>query len=62
MLEHFSSKKNITFDIQIEGDKSCFQQIHGDEMRYKQILLNFLSNSIKFSPKNAQIIVGLKVT
>jgi signal transduction histidine kinase len=62
MLEHFSSKKNITFDIQIEGDKLCFQQIHGDEMRYKQILLNFLSNSIKFSPKNAQIIVGLKVT
>ena len=61
MLEHFSSKKNITFEIQVEGDNLCFQQIHGDEMRYQQILLNFLSNSIKFSPKHAKIIVGLKV-
>lgn len=62
MLEHFSSQKKITFSTHIESDSSCFQQIFGDERRYLQILINFLSNSLKFSPKNAQIIVRLKVT
>ena len=33
----------------------------GDERRYLQILINFLSNAIKFSPKDGCIIIGINV-
>lgn len=38
-----------------------FKQICGDERRYLQILINFLSNAIKFSPRDSNILVGLMI-
>lgn len=38
-----------------------FRKIFGDQRRYLQILINFLSNSIKFSPSGKEIIVCLKL-
>ena len=35
--------------------------IFGDERRYLQIIINFLSNALKFSPKDSQIKINLKV-
>ena len=32
-------------------------QILGDQNRYLQILLNFISNAIKFTPENGKITV-----
>lgn len=37
------------------------KRIIGDERRYLQILLNFLSNSLKFSQKNGTISVNLRI-
>ena len=35
--------------------------IHGDQRRYLQILLNFISNSLKFTNKDGQIRVSLRI-
>lgn len=36
-------------------DKEYFLHINGDSHRYFQILLNFMSNAVKFTPMNGTI-------
>ena len=42
-------------------DKYYFEKIFADERRYSQIILNFLSNAIKFSNIDGSVFVHLKV-
>ena len=60
MLEHHASQKNITFESKV-SQSQFFTSVYGDERRYMQILVNFLSNSLKFSPRNSSIIIALEV-
>ena len=54
--------------VRVEGpeflnplDKYYFKQVFSDERRYAQIILNFLSNGIKFTPANGVVKIILKV-
>ena len=38
-----------------ESDKDYFLLINGDSHRYFQILLNFMSNAVKFTPMDGNI-------
>ena len=42
-------------------DQFYFRKVLGDERRYRQIILNFLSNSIKFTPRGGVVSVHLRV-
>ena len=43
-------------------EKYYFKEVLGDENRYSQIILNFVSNAIKFSKKNGSVTVRLNLT
>ena len=53
-VEDDSSEKSdegIEHDLTQEETERVFSKINGDQRRYTQILLNFVSNSIKFTPE-----------
>ena len=37
-----------------------FKNIHGDEARFTQIFLNFLSNAFKFTPPEGNISIEIR--
>ena len=61
LVDHISQSKKITLETFTESDNQFFEEVLGDERRYLQILVNFLSNALKFSPKDSKIVIGLKV-
>ena len=63
MLLFSANEAGIELRAQIDSLKhlNFIQRIHGDERRYLQILLNFLSNSLKFTNKNGVVKIGIKV-
>ena len=48
-------KKNITFNIIITDD--CTREIYTDIGKIEQILKNFLSNALKFTPENGTVTI-----
>jgi signal transduction histidine kinase len=44
-----------------QSDAKFFEQIYGDRNRLVQVLTNFLSNSIKFSNRDSQIVINLEI-
>ena len=43
-------------------DKLYFKHLYGDENRFCQIIVNFMTNGIKFTPADGVVSIGLKVT
>ncbi len=48
-------RKNLEFDIDISGIK--YEQVYCDRMRLEQLLLNLITNAVKFTHENGKISV-----
>ncbi len=44
-----------------ESEAKYFAAVYGDESRIMQVIINFLSNSLKFSNKGSKIVLYLKM-
>lgn len=59
MMDHQIKKKQLNFSCYIQPD-ICFMVI--DKLRFKQIMLNLLSNALKFTPENGFIEIKAEIT
>ena len=55
-----AAEKKQAFDVHI--DDSIPKSLIGDEQRISQVVANFLSNAIKFTPENGKITLDAKLT
>ena len=57
VVSHFARSKNIKLGPPIveEDQKKYFMTLFGDKNRFMQVIINFVSNSIKFSHRNSKI-------
>ena len=50
-LSYFGDQKNIQPELIVDAEiEPFFKNFNGDEARYSQIFLNFISNAFKFTP------------
>jgi signal transduction histidine kinase len=60
VLRFESKRKGIALKLSVPyNNLTSFNQIYSDESRFLQILLNLLSNSLKYTPNNGHIEVKL---
>jgi len=63
IMLHTACSKKIEFNVQIdkESNLQLISNLQGDSRRIKQILLNFVSNSLKFTPAKGKITIKIRV-
>ena len=63
MFNFQANEHGIKLAAEIDNLKSLdmIQAVQGDPRRYLQILLNFLSNSLKFTDRGGSITVGIRI-
>ena len=64
LVGHVADKKKVTLElpeIQIKHEEAYYTAIYGDQNRFLQVIINFLSNSLKFSTSGSKIKILLKM-
>ena len=63
ILLHMANDNNINLKAEIDTKENLdlIQAIYGDERRYLQILMNFLSNALKFTNWSGTVTIEIKV-
>lgn len=58
-----ANEKNIKLEAWIDKkiNLDLILQVYGDERRYMQILMNFMSNALKFTNKNGSVSIAIDV-
>jgi two-component system CheB/CheR fusion protein len=46
------------YEIVLQGNSGAI--VHGDKQRLEQVLLNYLSNAVKYSPRNKKVLVNVE--
>lgn len=61
-MGYIAEKKRVklVFKPALALEEELYRNIYGDESRFVQVIINFLSNSLKFSEANSKIVVFLK--
>jgi signal transduction histidine kinase len=60
-VEHLSSVKQVRLLTRFGNNSSYFHRLLGNPRIYLQILINFLTNAIEFSPMRNRVEVGLEL-
>ena len=63
IVEHHADVKRVTlkFHEVLAADKNVYKHIYGDKNRFLQVIINFLSNSLKFSKTGSEVHVKLEL-
>ena len=63
IIEHTANERRVHLEARISNKKhfKFIRNILGDQRRYLQVLLNFISNSLKFTNQDGRVIVLIQL-
>ena len=63
ILADMARQKEIEFEVKIDKERHIclYKNMFGDQQRFEQILMNIVSNSLKFTPNKGKITILIRI-